>query len=232
MAKKGIALAYPYYGDLVVLGAGWFYTWGACSSSPICVPMSYAGEDPQLPADYSDYILLFNEPNNPPPFGGTLSPDEAVLLYMELVDKYPYAKFVVGNCNLFHRTWMQDFRNLCTDIMPVYWGFHVYITDPSEAEHIGLFLDGIHQWEFPGSWWITEFADVNGDVYNDAVVLSEFRKRDWIERWAYFTNRARGDEPWYPPGWNVQLLDWDTGELTEIGKWYASQKTYIPLIVK
>ena len=66
------------------------------------------------------------------------------------------------------------------------------------------------------------------------LYLNEFKKRPWIERWAYFTNRAKGDEPWYPESWTVQLFDWDTGEPTDIGRWYMGElhNTYMPVVTR
>jgi hypothetical protein len=132
---------------------------------------------------------------------------------------------------------MQEFYDICFTsgcVMPKYIGWHIYISSVSDAAYIHLFLDGVHNMEFPDTkWWITEFADVNGDVYTDAVLVSEFRKRPWIERWAYFCNRAKGDEPWYPKDWNVKLIDWVSEQPTEIGRWYACSdvhNVFMPIV--
>jgi hypothetical protein len=240
--QKGLAMAYPQYTeDITTLGTKWYYVWGACpnNSVPGCIPMSRNGDDPNLPLDYNDFVILFNEPNNPEPYGHPISPKDAVQIYMNLYGKYPQAKWVVGNVNIYIRRWMEDFWNICKTtpncIMPKYIGWHIYISTETEAKHLHLFLDGIYQLNYPDTkWWITEFADITGNISNDRIMLDEFKKRDWIERWAYFTNRSNGDEPWYPVGWDVQLIDWNTGELTEIGKWYAEElhQVFLPIVQK
>jgi hypothetical protein len=237
--SKGIGMAYMYPEDLIRMKADWWYVWGGCpTNTPSgCVPMSYDGESPNLPLSYSGYVLLFNEPDNPPPFGGTLTPKEAIVKYMKLCDEFSNVKWVVGNVNIFYRMWMHDFWSLCKAtpgcIMPKYLGWHIYISTENEAKHLHLFLDGMQKLEFPNTrWWITEFADITGNISNDDIMVNEFKKRDWIERWAYFTNRASEEEGWYPIGWDVQLFDWETGEMTAIGKWYANDvhKEYLPII--
>lgn len=240
--RKGIAMAYPQYQeDLEQLGDNtWYYNWGACPIGDAhCVPMSRDGSDPELPLDYSGYVLLFNEPNNPEPYGHPIPPNDAVGIYMTLTNQYPDAKWVVGNVNLFTRRWMWEFWNGCINtegcILPTYLGWHIYVTDDSEAINLHLFLDGIHQYEYPDTvWWITEFADVNGNISNDARIVHEFESRPFIQRWAYFTNRATGAEPWYPIGWKVSLFNWNTGEPTDIGKWYIDglNKIFIPIMEK
>jgi len=235
--RKGIGMPYsPYPEDLERMGASWYYNWSP-TIAPNCVPAFRMGDVPGFPLDYSGYVLLFNEPNNPEPYGHPIPPDEAVVIYMQLYDTYPRVVWVVGNVNIFYRHWMIDFWRICKEtpgcVMPEYLGFHVYIDNDEDAAHLHLFLDGMHKLEFPNTkWWITEFADVYGGIYNDALILSEFRKRAWIERWAIFCNRAKGDEPWYPAGWNVQLFDWVSDEPTDIGRWYANDvhNIFMPMV--
>lgn len=97
MPEQGIALTYPYYEDLQVTGSTWWYVWGPCplDAPPGCVPMSWAGADPNLPIDYNDYVILFNEPDRPDQ--ANLSPAIALVRYKELVQMYPRVKWVVGN---------------------------------------------------------------------------------------------------------------------------------------
>jgi hypothetical protein len=197
------------------------------------------GEDPSLPVDYSGYVLLFNEPNNPEPYGHPIAPADAVVIFTQLREKYSNARFVVGNVNIYSRRWMIDFWRLCRITpgceLPEYLGFHIYVSDDQEVYNLHKYLDGMYQYEYPNTkWWITEFADVTGNVSRDEAMVREFKSRDWIERWAYFTNRASGKEPWYPADWNVQLIDWYSGELTNIGEWYAHgfHRSILPLVSK
>jgi hypothetical protein len=55
-----------------------------------------------------------------------------------------------------------------------------------------------------------------------------------VERYAAFINRATGEEPWYPRGWqNVRLVS-DDGALTDLGHAYSDkrQKVYMPMIIR
>jgi hypothetical protein len=54
---------------------------------------------------------------------------------------------------------------------------------------------------FGGTYWVTEFADTIGEVANDKILVDHFRSHSWIQRWAYFTNRAQGNKPRYPSEW-------------------------------
>jgi hypothetical protein len=236
---QGVALAYPYYDDLQAVDAAWWYVWAPCplNAPPGCVPMSRDGSDPQLPIEYNGYVLLFNEPHNVEPFGNPIEPDEALQVYMTLSEEYPRAKWVVGNIIFWGhwQNWLLSFHDMCSVTpgcyMPEYWGIHVYVSGNNWIDYIKGELDGLHNY-IGGKFWITEFAEVTGNVSMDNAMLELFKRTPYIDRWAYFTNRAHGNEPWYPAGWNVQLFDYATGEPTSIGDWYAHglHKSFIPMV--
>ena len=62
--SKGLGVAYPQYPeDIARMDIDWWYAWGSNQSTdPKYVPMSWCGENPNLPSDYSGYVLVFNEP--------------------------------------------------------------------------------------------------------------------------------------------------------------------------
>ena len=132
-SRKGVAMAYMHPEDILRTNAGWYYIWDTCQKDK-CVPMSYQGEDPNLPSDYSDYILLFNEPNSQT----SISPTGAVDMYVYLSSKYPNAKWVVGNTIFWGnwQTWLKDFKDICQAkedcVVPKYWGVHVYIRQANQ----------------------------------------------------------------------------------------------------
>jgi hypothetical protein len=229
---KGIAMPYVFAEDLVRTNSSWYYNWGSCPPFPKgCVPMSWGGIDPNLPTDYSDYILLFNEPDRPDQ--ANITPENGIIIYKGLKSKYPFAKWVVGNT--FYPNWLYSFKALCradvTCIMPEYWGLHAYLGNIEYLSTMKQQLTIAHE-KLGGIFWITEFASTRGNLSVDDGLVKFFESKDWIERWAIFCNRAKGDEWWYPSSWIVRLFDWDTGEPTSIGNWYINglEEVFLPLI--
>jgi hypothetical protein len=234
IAGKGIAMPYVFAEDLERTNSSWYYNWGTCSTIPPgCVPMSWSGTDPNLPTDYSDYILLFNEPDRPDQ--ANLTPETGIIIYKQFKLKYPDAKWVVGNT--FYPEWLYKFRDLClTDvncIMPEYWGLHAYM---GNIEYLSSTINRVKSAHnnLGGTFWITEFAAVYGDIKADDGLVKFFESQPWIERWAIFCNRAQGTEPWYPTHWVVRMFDWDTGAPTKIGNWYINglYDNLLPLVMR
>jgi hypothetical protein len=231
---KGIGMPYVFIEDLERTNSSWYYNWGACPEAESrCVPMSWGGADPNLPVDYNNYVMLFNEPDRPDQ--SNITPENALIIYKALKLKYPSAKWVVGNT--FYPNWLYKFYDLCTAdadcIIPRYWGIHAYIGGADFLPILQREFIKMHN-KVGGTFWITEFASVYGDVSTDEGLVRFFKSQNWIERYAIFCNRAQGTEPWYPKSWNVQLVDWDTGELTQIGEWYKYGlfKTFISIVQK
>lgn len=229
---KGIGMPYVFIEDLRRTNSSWYYNWGSCPNiSDGCVPMSWGGADPNLPVDYNNYVMLFNEPDRPDQ--ANITPENALIIYKELKLKYTSAKWVVGNT--FYPNWLYTFKSLCQAdedcIMPEYWGIHAYLGNIEYLPFMTTQLTVAHN-KLGGIFWITEFASVYGDVSTDEGLVRFFKSQSWIERYAIFCNRAQGNEPWYPTGWDVQLFDWDTGEPTKIGRWYSDglHNAYLPII--
>ncbi len=227
----------------------WWRTWGSCPTNPPgCIPQSTFGENPGLPVGYDGYVLLFNEPNIQGGGSNYMPYDQAVPAYMAFRSQFPNAKIVVGNISLWTPGWYEFFYNLCIAtpgcIAPNYVGWHEYTDNLQDARNSSLFLDSRHDVQSHGAiMWITEFGDTNGDIYNDTLMVKAFRSKPYIERWAYFTNRAQENEVWWPSMWdNMQLFDWNTDALTDQGIWfrqtlYCSDRpdrctNYFPLILK
>lgn len=235
--QKGLAMSFPSQEDLTKLGDVWYYNWGACPlGATNCVPMSWCGEDPNLPLNYSGYLLLFNEPEVETQCN--ITPQHGIDDYMFLKMKYPAAKFVVGNSIFWGswQYWLNFFWDICNAnkdcIIPQYWGIHVYISGNTDwIPYIDAQLTRLHK-RLGGTFWITEFAEINGNINTDNALVSLFLHTPWIARWAYFTNRSQATDPWVINGWKVDLFDWNTGEPTDIGTWYIHgiYKTALPMI--
>lgn len=232
--KKGIGMPYSEFKeDFEKSGASWYYNWGRCpSDDQACIPMTWGGEDPSLPLDYDGYLLFLNEPDRPDQANKT--PEEALILYKYFTSKYPDAKMIVGN--IFGIQWNLNFKSLCLAdpqcILPTRWGFHSYYMDMSGVNRIKEIYNQYHP-IIGGSWWVTEFANIHGEIYSDNEMLKYFNDTPWIERYAIFCNRAEGNEIWFPKFWHdFQLFDWGTGEITAVGRWYAYgfENIYLPFI--
>lgn len=220
----GLAMAYDEPTDLSSLKAGWYYNWSPNGDAPGAefVPMSYSGETIGLPADYSGYLLVFNEPNLGAPNGCGLSPQAAAGQYAALRESYPRAKFVVGGWSVFASSWASSFvhelkeRNIP---LPERWHAHAYTEawiTPSKAQK---FLSDFQKLT-GGKYWITEYGSPAGVLRDFQSMTDWFLAQSWIERIAPYTNRQPAGAAW-AIGSGVDLVDLDD-QLTDIGKFYAS----------
>ena len=213
--KHGLAVAYYHSED--VANVSWFYQWGPGNGDSKCIPMSYSGDNPNLPADYSGWLMVFNEPDNMPPFGSGITPKVAADKYNLLRLSYPNAKLEVGNVTLDGLHWLIDFKALISS-PPDAWGMHAYFMQSTlDAENK---LTNAHN-VLGGQFWITEWADISGNVASNDTFREWLDKQSWIDRWAYFTNRATRDESWWPKNWKTQLWNMD-GMITNIGTWFLN----------
>lgn len=238
---RGLAMTYYYEDDIKKLGIEWFYFWGTTYPFPSdkYVPMSRCGEDIEIPKDYSGFLLVFNEPSNSEPYGCGITPTEGVKRYKALTEKYPSAKYVVGNVSLwdvYYDEWLKTFLDSCDGCKrPDALAFHAYIESWIDIKTIKGWAS-LYRKTFPGyRFWITELADTKGRPEEFSELLSWLDgQSDWLDRYAVFTNRASGSEAWYPKGWNVQLVNPD-GELTPLGSTLLPKieyKYYFPIISK
>ena len=76
-----------------------------------------------------------------------------------------------------------------------------------------------------------------GSTTADAGTVRDYilwlESRDFVERYAIFTNIINGDEAWFPPHWSVDMALVQNGALTEIGILYRDLKLFeifIPLV--
>jgi len=235
--SKGLAYVHQseFPDDVGILNCIWYYGWGPTGnlSDDKYVPMYRGGADNPwltLPEDYDGYILLFNEPNNPEPYGADLDPVDAALKYQEALAYHPNAKFIVGGVSAFCDVvgfygydWVVPFLAELDSLEvehPDTWHIHGY----AEA---WITSDDLIEWwrkhrQLTGAdYWVTECGAPNGSMEDFVKMIEFFKCTGWIKRYAAFTNRLSGDEPWCVPGWEltVPLVHWDGG-LTEMGEYY------------
>jgi hypothetical protein len=229
---KGLAMAHPEYKqDLTSLSVSWYYTWGidqALLKDTRYVPMSRCGEAVTLPKGYTGYLLVFNEPNNPEPYGCGISPATAMTRYKALVTVYPKAKMVVGAVSAwdsaYSGTWLKTFVALVKSnklAKPYAYALHGYREEWITVKNLESWWTS--QQKITGTKiWITEYNDVDGNLANVKALTSWLQSQSWVERYALFTNRSNGES--WSIGSGVNLVDWKKGSLTTTGSYYAGVK--------
>jgi hypothetical protein len=162
-----------------------------------------------------DSSLVYNEPDEP--MWGVMAPEVGSSRYNTLTLKYPNAKMIVGNVTQNGYAWLNTFKSLCAKL-PYAWGIHAYTGSATKPIDVQKRIEDTHE-AIGGTFWITEWADIHGIVDHDNQMMDWLNSTGWIERWAYFTNRASGQESWWIPGWKPQLWNMD-GAITEVGEWW------------
>lgn len=234
--NKGIALVEPYLQDLDSVGASWFYNWGISVDlldDSRYVPMSYAGLiSDNFPVDYDGFVLFLNEPNNPAPFGADVDAVTAAHRYIDFVQARPQAKLVVGNASAWSTQWYRDFLAELLKYpqtpLPRYYGFHGYVEAWITPEHLSNYWDGTNYYlqsisGFQPEIWVTEFAETTGDTESLTDLMDVIQSKEYITRFAYFTNRYDPTQPYIPGGWHDFNLIEDDGTLSPVGLIYAQR---------
>ena len=226
--SKGLAMAGGHPEDLDTLNCDWYYTWGcdpARLSDPRYVPMSRDGLLVDLPADYSGYLLVYNEPTGQEPNGCPVTADEAAVRYRALQRSLPLAKLIMGgvsawDCNV-SGTWLKDFKRIIACLgCPKPHAYHVHGYVESWITVANLKSWWTHQQATVGGrLWISEYNDTRGNVANLHNLTDWIKSRTWVDRYAVFTNRSN-HEPW-AIGDGVNLID-QQGQLTASGVWYQT----------
>jgi hypothetical protein len=215
---KGLALTHPFLSDLKTTNSKWYYNWSLQgNNTDQFVPMAWGGKE--TPLQTTGYLLFLNEPESKVQANKT--PEQAVELLKTLKAKRPNLKIIVGGCGAIAGfEWMDKFKAINT--VPIA-GYHIhgYIETGVNLEHIVGYWTYIKT-NFPGEIWVTEFADVFGKQIPEMLKAIKDLK---IDRYAYFTNRVKGDEgsTAYPSSWpkpqQISLVTWD-GTITDRGITY------------
>lgn len=222
--KKGIGITDSNINDAALLGASWYYSWGNGDLfDPRFVPMDFTGQQWFIPVDYAGWVLLFNEPENPAQ--SNLTPNQAVAIYGEFIQRYPQAKVILGNVGLWAPIWILNFQVLLDQAglpRPYGWGLHGYIEPGITVEHVIAYWDWFRATiRRPGEQlWITELSDVEGRSGELGRLISWASQN--ADRYAVFTNRVI-KAWWYPVTWpwppRLALVD-GSGLLTSLGEYY------------
>jgi hypothetical protein len=209
---KGLALADAYHaGDVDSLGASWWYDWTPTGG----VPMLWSGRpSTQLPATYSGWILVLNEPNVTTQ--ANVTPAEAVRRLAVIRAYYPRARLLCCGVSIWAGDWMREFWQLGG--RPDAWHVHAYTESYITPDYIKRELTRMHALT-GGAYWVTEYGSPEGDLEDFQEVTRWFEAQPWIERIAAYTNRQPDDVPW-AIGDGVEMVNHD-GSLSPIGEWYS-----------
>jgi hypothetical protein len=226
--------------DVLALKPFWFYTWGKDlpnGSPQNCefVSMFWGADDvttnniatvKKLKDDGKiKYILGFNEPNNSGQSKMTVP--QALKLWPQLESiglplGSPAADWPTNK-------WIYDFLDSCkiqnkrVDFIAV----HIY-NSLDENIYLNTIKEVYNKYKLP--IWITEFAPADWGAktmaenpYSPAQVLAfmksilpKLEALDYVKRYSWFSG-----DPKSPQMWSSALIDVN-GNLTELGKWYAS----------
>lgn len=230
MALRGLAQCWggKEYRDL--LKPAWWYNWGVSSedlNDPTYVPMLRSGfPNLNLPVSYSDYLLIFNEPNNKEPFGCNM-PDYMVGIcrYAILTSVYPKAKFIVGGVSAWKWGWLVNFHKMarrCQLRLPTGYSIHGYANDYGTTPHmIGWWKAAHDQIKAITSgleFWITETNDMHGNPVVLTAILSSIDL--FADRVAVYTARQESGAG-YAINSKVEMID-DNG-LTALGRVFTGK---------
>jgi len=218
-SKKGLALTGSQPGDVELVQADWWYVysvWDVGLNYSSYVPMLYDGTpDPLLPSGWSGEVLVFNEP--------VLQNIEPVLgagRYLELLDEYPNAKFIVGGTVEASTEWAREFLvYIDEEDYPERWAVHHYYAydETLAIQNIMNFYELVKT-----PLWVTEFGSITADHEANERFIGWLEDQQWIERFAYFPTRMDKDCPWFPDHWSddMSLIDWGSGEIMPMGEIY------------
>jgi len=220
MTKKGLAQVWGGYRD--VLKPQWWYDWSPVPDDPTKVPMLRSGlPNVSLPVDYSDYVLVFNEPNVHEP-NGCWVPDymEGIARYAVLAHVYPQAQFIVGSVSAWSYSWLVRFHKMairCKLRLPLGYAIHGYAGDYGTlATMFGWWQKAHDQIKAitPGlEFWITETGDMKGRPTVLKAIWAKALALD-ADRAGFYTDR-QPDAPWAISK-GVEMIN-DSG-LTPIGE--------------
>jgi hypothetical protein len=234
--SKGVSLQKSYCQDVARLGGAWNYNW---SHQP--VPGCEAGFVPMICGRFSDiqlgmaifwatqsgWLLGFNEPDRPEQ--ANIAPEEAATLWRRIEEARPSGVRLISPVTAQgNLKWLRQWRSAYYAKYNAYphvdaWAFHYYGGASGLQNALSAMIAQLDAWGESGEIWVTEFGrcdDKAVDFMESAISI--FKASPRVTRYAWFTNRIRGDESWNQGGTFNQcaLLTMD-GQLRPLGQRYA-----------
>ena len=231
--RRGLAMAVAAPQDLASLGVGWYYVWDWCAR-PRCVPMAY---NMDVPAECPPLLLVGNEPNAVPPYGGPLPPAEAAAKVVAIEAACPHTRLVAGNVAADDwrpsggwgsgRDWLVEFLRAYKAAAgrPFSQTLGVHCYAQAVADYCLRQLADLRRL-YAGPMWVTEFGILSGSAPEYAALLAYIDAH--FERYAAYTNR----QPHTGQGWELNTgveLVLSDGRLAPAGRVYAAWPQRLPL---
>lgn len=217
----GLGMAVPSQTDAGLLGVGWYYNWlperrGKDPNMPY-VPMLWDGHvSSKIPQDYSDWILILNEPNLAAQ--SNVSPQEAMRRLTAAREYYPNAKLVCCGVNASALNWTREFL-AAGAARPDAWHVHAYTMGNEPPSVAQDYVKRQHALT-GGNYWITEYGAPEGQVDWFKQMTEFFLTQSYVVRVAAYTNRQPDNVSWaLEPG--VEMVN-DDGTLTPMGVYYQN----------
>jgi hypothetical protein len=239
--EHGAGNTYKLCAAAQALGLDWYYTWGMdpgeCDGVET-VPMIYhLGDIGEIPGGNSAWLAIGNEPDNPKQSDFTAF--QLAMAWPTIEATYPDHKLLAPG--LLGTAYLDEFWSDHEDL----WGraprvdglsVHCYGEWSAEASITkckavaGSFVAWAEAHGVP-EVWITEFAllpcwpgGVPDVLEFMAAMVAFFRDDPMITRWAWFQVSYMGTESWsFGPYCNTSLVDYYTGEITDMGAVYAPE---------
>lgn len=223
----------------------WWYTWGwRCRADQRFVPMirgrpemAYLREAVNCAKSHEGWLMGFNEPDQPEPYGNNIPPAEAAELWHQIEQKAGSVKLLSPAPSQMNLDWLwqmvdeyqrkYNHKPRFDAIGAHFYNFeHPKTVQPAKDYLLRVRHEALdHGYDVP--IWLTEFAgyaslpDPNG---GHAKLMNELipwmKQQSWITRYAWFASLVREWEPWCTDCQYCSLTNPD-GSLTDIGELYT-----------
>jgi hypothetical protein len=219
-------------GDTQTLGLSWYYNWESSTNCPNVgvpfVPMEFgdwcsgssscSALPTSLAANGNQYLLTFNEPDNPSQSNMSVARAVQLWPYLEATGLQLSSPAVTSGSS--GATWLASFMSQASQLglRVNFLALHWY-GDCSNPQNLINYLAGMET-SYGLPEWLTEFSCINDSAAVNAnfiqQVAPELTALPYLQRFAWFTNRP------YPNGYqNTNLLD-TNGALTPVGQAYTA----------
>jgi len=236
-------------GDLDKIGADWAYNWTwDTQGNPRLVPMirdvtkmDHLLEAVENAKASRDWLMGFNEPDKPEPYGHLTTPAEGA-------DAWRAIEKAATDIKLLSPAPSQDDPDWLWQMVAAYKsryggkprfdaiGVHYYSGCPPDIEGGKRHLLRVrrealaHGYDVP--LWSTEFGGWcvwpnprSGNERMMRELIPWMKERPWIARYSWFMSLIPPDVPWLPGDFSsCSLIDWQTRELSELGRLYKELK--------
>jgi len=242
-ALRGVGLTGPVVA-VDQLAVAWYYTWfWQCPADRRFLPMirgrpemAHLREAVDCAKSGDGWLMGFNEPNNPEPYGNNIPPAEAAEMWRRIEEVAVGVKLLSPAPSQEDFGWLwrmvAEYKRLYGqkprfDAIGVHW---YNWQNPSEVQPAKDYLLRVRREALAHGYnvdvWLTEFAGhVNradpsgGHQLLMRELIPWMRGQSWIARYAWFASLVKPVEPWCA-GCQHCSLTYSDGSLTPLGELY------------